>query len=46
MLELGRPTHVFDLRALRGELVVRWGRAGDRLELLNGGRSIWTQISA
>jgi phenylalanyl-tRNA synthetase beta chain len=36
MLELGRPTHVFDLRALRGELVVRWGRAGDRLELLNG----------
>jgi len=36
MLELGRPTHVFDLAALRGGLVVRWGRAGDRVELLNG----------
>jgi len=37
MLELGRPTHVFDLAALReGALVVRWGRAGERVELLNG----------
>jgi phenylalanyl-tRNA synthetase beta chain len=36
MLELGRPSHVFDLRALRGSLVVRWGSQGDRLELLNG----------
>jgi phenylalanyl-tRNA synthetase beta chain len=34
MLELGRPTHVFDLGALRGPLVVRWGRAGERLRLL------------
>ena len=36
MLELGRPTHVFDLRALRGGLVVRWASAGERLQLLNG----------
>ena len=36
MLELGRPTHVFDLQALRGDLVVRWARAGERLQLLNG----------
>jgi phenylalanyl-tRNA synthetase beta chain len=36
MLELGRPTHVFDLGALRGGLVVRWGRAGERLQLLTG----------
>jgi phenylalanyl-tRNA synthetase beta chain len=36
MLEVGRPTHVFDLSALRGPLVVRWGRSGERLQLLNG----------
>jgi phenylalanyl-tRNA synthetase beta chain len=36
MLEVGRPTHVFDLAALRGGLVVRWGRAGERLRLLTG----------
>jgi phenylalanyl-tRNA synthetase beta chain len=36
MLELGRPTHVFDLGKLRGSLTVRWGSAGDRLKLLNG----------
>jgi phenylalanyl-tRNA synthetase beta chain len=36
MLELGRPTHVFDLGALRGGLTVRWGRAGERLQLLTG----------
>jgi phenylalanyl-tRNA synthetase beta chain len=36
MLELGRPTHVFDLRPLRGGLVVRWARAGEQLVLLNG----------
>nr|MCU0258421.1 phenylalanine--tRNA ligase subunit beta [Solirubrobacteraceae bacterium] len=36
MLELGRPTHVFDLAKIRGGLTVRWGRAGERLELLNG----------
>ncbi|MGC9162127.1 MAG: phenylalanine--tRNA ligase subunit beta [Thiomonas sp.] len=36
MLELGRPSHVFDLAKIHGELVVRWARAGERLELLNG----------
>ncbi|MFA5663426.1 phenylalanine--tRNA ligase subunit beta [Castellaniella sp.] len=36
MLELGRPTHVFDLHRLAGDLVVRWARTGETLELLNG----------
>ena len=36
MLEFGRPTHVFDLDKVQGELAVRWGRAGERVELLNG----------
>jgi phenylalanyl-tRNA synthetase beta chain len=36
MLELGRPTHVFDLDRIEGGLQVRWARAGERLELLNG----------
>jgi len=36
MLELGRPTHVFDLAKIHGGLTVRWGRAGESLELLNG----------
>ena len=36
MLELGRPTHVFDLDKIEGGLDVRWGREGERLELLNG----------
>jgi len=36
MLELGRPSHIFDLSKVRGTLEVRWGRAGERLELLNG----------
>jgi phenylalanyl-tRNA synthetase beta chain len=36
MLELGRPTHVFDLDRIHGGLDVRWGRAGERLTLLNG----------
>ncbi len=36
MLELGRPTHVFDLDRIDGELEVRWGRPGESLELLNG----------
>ena len=36
MLELGRPTHVFDLQRIQGGLNVRWGREGERLELLNG----------
>jgi phenylalanyl-tRNA synthetase beta chain len=36
MLELGRPSHVFDLDRVDGGLEVRWGRAGETLELLNG----------
>lgn len=36
MLEFGRPTHVFDLDKVHGGLTVRWGRAGERVELLNG----------
>ncbi len=36
MLELGRPTHVFDLQRIQGGLTVRWGRPGETLELLNG----------
>lgn len=36
MLELGRPTHVFDLDRIDGGLEVRWARAGEKLELLNG----------
>jgi len=40
LLELGRPTHVFDLHKISGEkaggLTVRWGRAGETLALLNG----------
>lgn len=36
MLELGRPTHVFDLQRIQGGLTVRWAREGEQLELLNG----------
>lgn len=36
MLELGRPSHVFDLAKIHGGLEVRWGRSGERLKLLNG----------
>jgi phenylalanyl-tRNA synthetase beta chain len=36
MLELGRPTHVFDLDKIQGGLDVRWGRKGEQLKLLNG----------
>jgi phenylalanyl-tRNA synthetase beta chain len=36
MLELGRPTHVFDLDKIHGTLEVRWGRKGESLKLLNG----------
>ena len=35
MLELGRPTHVFDLARITGGLTVRWAREGERLTLLN-----------
>ncbi|MDO8306573.1 phenylalanine--tRNA ligase subunit beta, partial [Herminiimonas sp.] len=36
MLELGRPTHVFDLEKIHGGLDVRWGKKGESLKLLNG----------
>lgn len=36
MLELGRPTHVFDLDKIHGGLDVRWGKQGESIKLLNG----------
>ncbi len=36
MLELGRPSHVFDLDKVHGGLEVRWGKPGETLKLLNG----------
>ena len=36
MLELSRPTHVFDLDKISGSLEVRWARKGEQLKLLNG----------
>ncbi|KQQ36086.1 phenylalanine--tRNA ligase subunit beta [Duganella sp. Leaf126] len=36
MLELGRPSHVFDLDKIHGSLDVRWGKPGETLKLLNG----------
>jgi phenylalanyl-tRNA synthetase beta chain len=36
MLELGRPSHVFDLSKIHGGLDIRWGRTGESLKLLNG----------
>jgi len=36
MLELGRPLHVYDLDKLAGPIDVRWGRAGEKVLLLNG----------
>ena len=36
MLEVGRPTHVFDLEKICGGLTVRWAKEGETLKLLNG----------
>lgn len=36
MLELGRPTHVFDLGKIKNGLEVRWAKEGETLELLSG----------
>ena len=36
MLEVGRPSHVFDLAKIHGSLDVRWGKTGETLKLLNG----------
>ena len=35
LLELGQPLHAFDLDRLSGDIVVRHGRPGERLRLLN-----------
>jgi phenylalanyl-tRNA synthetase beta chain len=36
MFEYGRPSHIFDLDKIDRELVVRWGKQGESLKLLNG----------
>ncbi|UTY59159.1 phenylalanine--tRNA ligase subunit beta [Massilia sp. erpn] len=36
MLEVGRPSHVFDMDKIHGSLDVRWGKQGETLKLLNG----------
>ena len=36
MFEYGRPSHIFDLDKIHDKLVVRWGRPGETLKLLNG----------
>ena len=36
MFEYGRPSHIFDLDKIHERLVVRWGRSGEQLKLLNG----------
>ena len=35
MLEMGQPTHLFDLDKIQGGLEVRWARAGEAVKLLN-----------
>ena len=36
MFEYGRPSHIFDLDKIHDQLVVRWGKPGESLKLLNG----------
>jgi phenylalanyl-tRNA synthetase beta chain len=36
MLELGQPMHAYDLARLKGGIVVRWAKQGERLVLLDG----------
>src|SRR6218665_2450873 len=36
MFEAGQPSHIFDLDKIHCGLVVRWGREGEQLKLLNG----------
>jgi len=36
MLEMGLPTHIFDLDKIQGGLDVRWGKTGESLNLING----------
>ncbi len=36
MLELGRPLHAFDYAKIDGDLIVRHGRSGEQLKLIDG----------
>ena len=36
MLELGQPMHAYDLAKLKGEIVVRFAKAGEQATLLDG----------
>lgn len=36
MFEYSRPSHIFDLDKIHDGLVVRWGKQGESLKLLNG----------
>jgi phenylalanyl-tRNA synthetase beta chain len=36
MFEFGRPSHIFDLDKIEGDMEVRWGQDGEQLKLLNG----------
>lgn len=36
MIELGQPMHAFDLRKIAGDIVVRYGKLGEKLTLLDG----------
>lgn len=36
MLEMGLPTHIFDLEKIQGDIDIRWAKADETLTLLNG----------
>lgn len=36
MLELGQPLHAFDLAKINKEIIVRYSKAGERIDLLDG----------
>lgn len=36
MLEIGRPSHIFDADKIDGDLDIRWAQSGETLTLLNG----------
>lgn len=43
MLELGQPMHAFDLNHLAGEITVRFGKANENLNLLDGQQVVLTE---